>query len=222
MLQLSGSDVGFCGSNLALGLPVPCRKPIAKRDFGLLGTFTYAKSETPNYANRGLWRCEAKQPVSKGTGTVQSGNKKPQTPKKLQATSKPRAPKKRKVTRKKWWQRSRKHSPGKRTRRHSIWGRRRRRYSNRMSTRLHEAARINRLVSESTRQTQSSSGSFYSIPFHGGSHPLPVTSRFYLQPVRVSPELVIEVYPVLTLSQNLCGISNPYLSACFLACCDST
>lgn len=60
--DLSNLKYGFCGSNIGMGLPVPCRVPLQGHDYGLLGTTEVpVLSEKPNTANSQGWKCNQLQ-----------------------------------------------------------------------------------------------------------------------------------------------------------------
>lgn len=66
VLHLRDSNAGFCGSNLGMGLPVPCRKPQEGSDYGLLGSHTQFQPEARNQANKGVWKCKARAATANG------------------------------------------------------------------------------------------------------------------------------------------------------------
>lgn len=64
MLHLKDSrhtKYGFCGSNIGMGLPVPCREPLKGHDYGLFVAHGQMRSEQPNTANDINWRCSVLQ-----------------------------------------------------------------------------------------------------------------------------------------------------------------
>jgi hypothetical protein len=57
------AEFGYCGSNLALSIPAPCRAPVFKQDFGELTSSPSFNGSTaparPTDGNVGIWSCSA-------------------------------------------------------------------------------------------------------------------------------------------------------------------
>lgn len=198
MLHFKDSDVGFCGSNLALGLPVPCRKPVATQDYGVLGKYKGARAETPNSANKNMWRCRASSSRPK---PIPWWKRPKQRPHRLSEALNKLKRLKRSTSRLA----------------NSFWTGR--------STRLFAPAWINGRGSLfrgiSQRGVRSHNSNASNRP-HSSRHRSNSRSShdFRIVSTRVSDELTIEIYPAVTVSANLCR-DNYAAAACYLACCDS-
>lgn len=56
-LVVNAEKVGYCGSNFALEIANPCRRPEQNFDYGTRGSMRLYNKAPPNGGNDGMWRC---------------------------------------------------------------------------------------------------------------------------------------------------------------------